>query len=125
MKGERARASECAMEKTRLAVLWTTEDWETVLGVVLPYVKRAALSGRFETVRLAVRGPSVRVMCGSGDVMRYVAELSDSGVEVMADMLSAQIYGAAETLKQRGVELTDVGAALTGMVCSGWQIMSL
>lgn len=65
MTGERERASECAMEKTRLAVLWTTEDWETVTGVVLPYVKRAVLSGRFETVRLAVRGPSVRVIAAA------------------------------------------------------------
>ena len=116
---------ESGTERAKLAVLWTTADRETVSGMVLPYALEAALSGRFETVRLAARGPSVRVMSGYGDMAQRIAELIAGGVEVSADSWGADMYGAAEALERMGVRLTDVGAMLTDMVCGGWQILSL
>ncbi len=118
-------AMENGADKVKLAVLWKTANRETVANVVLPYVKAAGASGRFGHVRLAAWGPSVRVMSGYGDIGQRVAELAQSGVEVTADSLCAELYGAAEAMELTGAHLTDMSAALTDMILGGWQIITM
>lgn len=104
----------------KLVVLWTSGDRDVALKVCFMYTQAAKKNGWFDEVRLVVWGPSAKLLSEDKELQQKIADMQKAGVEVMACVVCANMYGVADDLKAMGIEVKGMGAPLTEMLKSGW-----
>jgi hypothetical protein len=115
-----------AVEKTKLAVLWTRGEREMADTMVYMYVRNAKLNSWWRHVMLIVWGPSAKLLAEDPGLQEKTRELLEIGVDVEACVACAELYGVTEKLKALGVTVRGMGLPLTEMLQDeSWAVLSL
>ncbi len=108
-----------------LALLWVTQDREAAKNMVFMYARNSKLKGWWEHVRLIVWGPSANLLANDEELQAELAEVKAAGVELLACRACADRYGVYDRLAELGIEVTYMGAPLTGMLKESWATLSV
>lgn len=97
----------------KLTILWTTEDEETALNMILMYTLKSNANKWWKECNLITWGPSNKLLCSSREVQELVREIRKEGVNVMACQRCAERYGLVDQLKAMEIEVKLMGEPLT------------
>ncbi len=97
----------------RLTILWTTDNEETALNMILMYTLKSNQNKWWKECNLITWGPSNKLLCSSKEVQDLVQEVMKEGVHVMACQRCAERYGLVDQLKDMGIEVKLMGEPLT------------
>lgn len=111
--------------KKSLVVLWTSRDPEVAENMIFMYTKKAKSMGWWETIQVVIWGPSANLMAGDTDLQASLADVIDSGVEVIACKTCADRYGVSDILEGLGITVRYMGEPLTGYLQSGVHMITL
>ena len=109
---------------SKLAVVWTSGDKEVAIKMVFMYTNASKNNAWWDEVRLIVWGPSSKLLSEDVELQEYVKKMKESGVELFACIVCADMYGVTEKLRDLGIEVKGMGAPLTSMVKDGWELMT-
>jgi hypothetical protein len=108
----------------RVTILWTTEEKEVAMKVVLPYVFHGKATGWWDEISLIIWGPSVRLVATDPDVASMVRDVLDSNIRVVACKLCTDKYDVTDFYIEMGIETEYVGAELTATIKSGEKVLT-
>jgi hypothetical protein len=101
------------MKIDKLTILWTSEDADTAMNMILMYTLKSNLNKWWKECNLITWGPSNKLLCESPEVEAQVKLIMDAGVKVYACQRCAERYGLVERLQNMGIEVKLMGEPLT------------
>lgn len=108
-----------------LLVLWTTDNKETVLNMVLMYTLNAKIKGWWDNVALLVWGSSTRLLATDKDIQDYVKKIADAGIRVFICKRCVENINLLTELENLGHEVFYVGEEFSKLIKEGWTVLSL
>ncbi len=112
-------------DETRLVVLWTSGDREVAIRMAFMYTHAAGKAKWWDRVTLVVWGPSARLLSEDVELQEKVKKMQASGIDVKACIVCADSYGVTPQLRELGIEVKPMGRPLSGMLQSGWTLLSV
>ena len=109
----------------KLYVLWTSGDREVALSMVFMYTFHAKNNGWWEDVCLIIWGPSAKLLSQDEELQGRVRQMIESGVEVVACIACAQMFGVIKILESIGVIVKPMGNPLTQLLKEGKTILTI
>ena len=97
----------------KLTILWTTDNEETALDMLLMYTLKSNTNKWWKECNLITWGPSNKLLCTSTEVQDMVQAIMKEGVKVMACQRCAEKYGLTDQLKGMGIEIKLMGEPFT------------
>ncbi len=97
----------------KLVVLWTSENKDIALDMVLMYTLKSNVNKWWKECILITWGPSNKLVCEDGDVKEQLHLIMGAGVKVYACLRCAKRYGLTEKLESMGIEVKLMGEPLT------------
>ena len=97
----------------KLTILWTTDNEETALNMILMYTLKSNTNKWWKECNLITWGPSNKLLCSSNEVQELVRDIMKEGVKVMACQRCAERYGLVDQIKDMGIEVKLMGEPLT------------
>jgi len=110
---------------SKLLILWTNAQKETVHNMVFMYSVNARLYGWWDEVTLLIWGEPARLTVEDAAVQADIARAREVGVRVIACKACAQNLGVVEQLESLGVEVFYTGVFLTEWLKSGEKVLSI
>lgn len=101
------------MKIDKLTILWTTEDEETALNMILMYTLKSNTNKWWKECNVITWGPSNKLVCKSRDVQLMIRQIQETGVKFYACKRCAEEYGLVEHLESLGIEVKLMGEPLT------------
>ncbi len=111
--------------KTKLAVLWTSDDPNLAEKMAFMYTYNAKKQGWFDEVVLIVWGPSAKLLSENKMIQDYVKKMQDAGIKVEACVACAKMYGVDGKLRDMGLDVKGMGVPLSNYLKDGWKTLSL
>lgn len=112
-------------DATELFVLWSSGERETALGMVFMYTLNVKLKGWWEDVTLIVWGASTKLLVQDEELQGRIRQMIDAGVDVVACVACAEMFGATKTLEDLGIEVKPMGHPLTQLLKAGKIVLSV
>lgn len=112
-------------KKSKLAVLWTSDDPNLAEKMAFMYTYNAKKQGWFDEVVLVVWGPSAKLLSENKMIQDYVKKMQEAGVVVEACMACARMYDVDEKLLELGIDVKGMGVPLSDYLKEDWKILSL
>lgn len=110
----------------KLTILWTTDQEETALNMILMYTLKANTNQWWKECNLITWGPSNKLLCTSKAVQDMVQEIMQTGVKVMACQRCAERYGLVDQIRGMGIEVKLMGEPLTAILQDeGYRVISI
>lgn len=104
------------MKIKKLTILWTTDNLETALNMLLMYTLKSNTNQWWDECNLITWGPSNKLLCQNEEVKATVKQIMDVGVNVFACQRCAERYGLVDELKNMGITVQLMGEPLTGFL---------
>lgn len=101
------------MKIEKLAILWTTDNEETALNMLLMYTLKSNMNHWWKECNLITWGPSNKLVCENPEVQLFVKQIMEAGVKVFACKRCAEEYGLVSQLEEMGIEVKLMGETLT------------
>ena len=101
------------MKIEKLAILWTTDNEETALKMLLMYTLKANENKWWKECDLITWGPSNKLLSESVEVQSLMKQIIAAGVKVYACKRCAESYGLVEQIEGMGIEVKLMGEPLT------------
>ena len=101
------------MKKEKLTILWTTDNEDTALNMILMYTLKANENKWWKECNLITWGPSNKLLCQSQEVQDLLKQIMATGVKVYACQRCAERYGLVDQIKEMGIEVKLMGEPLT------------
>lgn len=101
------------MKIKKLTILWTTDNAETALNMLLMYILKANVNGWWDECNLITWGPSNKLLCQNEEVKEALKQIMDAGVKVFACQRCAERYGLVEELTNLGISVKLMGEPFT------------
>ena len=108
------------IKPSKLLVVWTSEDRDVALKMVFMYTYNAKKNGWWDEIRLLVWGPSSKLLSEDKELQEYIQKMKDEGIELLACIVCADMYGVSEKLRELGFDVRGMGVPLTEMLKSDW-----
>lgn len=105
--------------KDELLIVWSTENKETIMNMILLYAYNAKVKGWFDEVTLLVWGASQQVLSEDEDIKARVSEMKEAGVNIIACKKCCENMYIEEQLQSCGVEIFYTGEFLSEWLKSG------
>ena len=115
---------DAAMDKTKLAVVWSSGDPEVAHKVCFMYTHNAKLRGWFDEVTLIVWGPSARLLTEDTALQEKIKAMAADGVTLEACLACADSYGVSDKLRALGVDVKYMGVPLSEMLQGNWKVLT-
>jgi hypothetical protein len=112
-------------DSNEIYVLWTSGDRETALSMVFMYTLNAKLKGWWEDVTLIVWGASTKLLAQDKELQGRIRQMIDAGVDVVACVACADMFGATKLLEDLGIEVKGMGHPLTQLLKAGKKVLSV
>eukprot|EP01156_Anaeramoeba_ignava_P018739 Anaeramoba_ignava/a92774_14.p1 GENE.a92774_14~~a92774_14.p1 ORF type:complete len:113 (-),score=14.15 a92774_14:179-517(-) len=106
-------------------ILWTTDNKETALHMVLLYAHNAKIKGWMEEVSVLVWGASQKLISQDKEIQEKVKAMIDDGVKVTACLKCAENMQIAEGLEACNIDIYYTGELLSEWIKSGETIISV
>jgi hypothetical protein len=97
----------------KLVILWTTDNKETALDMVLMYTLKANTNRWWKYCELITWGPSNRLVCEDKEVQEQLKLVQEAGVKITACKRCAERHGLENQLEALGIEIKFMGEPLT------------
>lgn len=110
--------------KSELLVVWTTDNRETIMNMILLYVHNAKLNGWFDEVNLLVWGASQQILSEDKEMQEKVSEMIQDGIKVVACKKCAENMYVEKNLDACGVELLFSGKFISEWAKEGKPMMT-
>lgn len=111
-------------DQNRLCAVWSSADPDVAMNMVFMYTKNSMLKGWWPQVRLVIWGPSAKLICEDRNLQKELSEVKKAGVELLACKACADRYGVSDQLGELGVDVIYMGAPLTEMLKTGWNVLT-
>jgi hypothetical protein len=109
----------------KLNILWTTDNKDTVLHMLVMYATNSRLNGWWSEVNLIIWGASARISGTDKEIQEAISEMMEHGVTIEACKACCDRFEVTEKLTQLGVNVRYMGEALTSYIKSGEKILSI
>ncbi|RXJ67158.1 DsrE family protein [Halarcobacter ebronensis] len=106
-------------------ILWTTDNKDTSIHMVLLYAHNAKLKGWMDDVSVLVWGASQKLIAQDKEIQDKVKAMIDDGVKVTACLKCAQNMEIAEGLEACNIDVYYTGELLSNWIKSGDTIISV
>ncbi len=114
------------MIKTKLLIVWTSQDREVALKLPLLYGSVILERGYWEEAHLMIWGPSIKLVAEDKEIQERIKVLQKSGVEMSACIVCTDDYEATEKLAKLGIDNTHTGEMLTACLKDGaWSVLTV
>lgn len=114
-----------ASVESKLNILWTTNNKDTVLNMLSMYVINSINKGWWGHINIILWGASVKLVAQDTQVQTEVLEMLQLGVTVEACKHCCEIFDVASTIEKLGITVKYMGEPLTGYLKSGEKVLSL
>lgn len=101
------------MKIEKLTILWTSDNEETALKMILMYTLKSNVNKWWKECNLITWGPSNKLLCQSEKVQDLIKQIQDAGVKVSACLRCAESYGLVDQIEAMGIEVKLMGEPLT------------
>jgi hypothetical protein len=113
------------MNDKELYVLWKSGDKETALSMVFMYTFNGKVKGWWDKVTLMVWGPSAKLLATDEDLQGRVKQMMEVGIDIVACVACAQMYGVVAKLEELGITVKPLGLPLTELLQKGKKVLSV
>lgn len=111
------------MEK--LNILWTTDNKDTVLHMLVMYATNSRLNGWWREVNLIIWGASAKLVGTDQEIQEAIMEMSDHGISMEACKVCCDDFGVTDTLTKLGINVRYMGEVLTAYIKSGEEVLTI
>jgi hypothetical protein len=109
----------------RLNILWTTDNKDTVLHMLVMYATNSRLNGWWQEVNLVIWGASARLAGKDDEIKSEIADMITHGISIEACKACCDHFGVTDELTKLGVNVRYMGEALTSYIKSGDKILTI
>jgi len=114
------------MKAKKLFILWTSENKDNALNMLLMYSLKAQTAGWWDEIEIAAWGASNLLICSDYDVEIQIGEVKNSGVNFFACLRCAEKYGLVNQLESLGFTVKLMGEPLTERLQSDeWTVLTI
>ncbi len=106
-------------------ILWTTDNKETAMNMVLLYAHNAKLKGWMQEVTVLVWGASQKLINEDKEIQEKVKAMIRDGVKVVACLKCADNMEITQGLNACNIDVFYTGELLTQWIQSGETIISV
>jgi len=109
----------------KLNILWTTDNKETVLHMLVMYAINSKANGWWDEVNIIIWGASAQLVGTDSEIQSEVVEMTNHGINFEACKACSDHYGVSDKLKSLGVDVKYMGEPLTRYLKSGDKMITL
>lgn len=109
----------------RLNILWTTDNKDTVLNMLVMYATNSKKNQWWQDVNVIIWGASAKLVGTDTQVQTEVMEMINHGISVEACKACCDNLEVTDTLTKLGVNVRYMGVALTDYIKSGEKILTI
>jgi hypothetical protein len=113
------------VRRSNLLVLWTNDNRETALNMILMYTYNAKFKGWWSNVALLVWGASGRLLAKDVQIQTMVHKMKEAGIRIFICKRCLENLGIVEEVEKLGHEVFYVGEEFTRLLKEGWTVLSL
>lgn len=106
-------------------ILWTTDNKETAMNMVLLYGHNAKLKGWMENVSILVWGASQQLVAQDKEIQEKIKLMVEDGVKIVACLKCADNMEITEALNACNIDVFYTGELLTQWIESGDTIITV
>ncbi len=106
-------------------ILWTTDNKETAMNMVLLYGHNAKLKGWMDDVTILVWGASQQLIAQDSETQEKIKEMINDGVNVVACLKCADNLNISEGLNACNIDVFYTGEYLSEWIQSGDTIITV
>jgi hypothetical protein len=110
--------------KNELLVVWTTDNKETIMNMILLYTHNAKINAWYDEVNLLVWGASQQILSEDEEIREKVQEMVSAGIKVFACKKCAENMYVESHLVSCGVAVFYTGEFLSDWAKSGKPFMT-
>ncbi|MDR7869041.1 MAG: DsrE family protein [Sporomusaceae bacterium] len=89
------------------------------------YTLNSKLRGWWEDVTLIVWGASTKLLVEDEELQERIRQMIEAGVDVVACVACAKMFGAVEKLESLGIEVKSMGQPLTQLLKAGKKVLTI
>jgi hypothetical protein len=101
------------MKIEKLTILWTTDNEETALNMLLMYALKSNVNKWWKECNIITWGPSNKLVCSNPEVQVMIKQIQENGANFFACRRCAEEYGLVEQLESLGIGVKLMGEPLT------------
>jgi hypothetical protein len=109
----------------RLNILWTTDNKDTVLQMLVMYATNSRLNGWWQEVNVIIWGASAKLVGTDTQVQAEVLEMLNHGITIEACKACTDNLGVSDKLTELGVNVRYMGEVLTNYLKSGEKVLTI
>ncbi len=109
----------------KLNILWTTDNKNTVLHMLVMYATNSRLNGWWQEVNLIIWGASANLVGTDMQIQKEVLKMLDHGITIEACKACSDNLGVTDKLTELGVNVRYMGEVLTDYIKSGEKILTI
>ncbi|MCG8482580.1 MAG: DsrE family protein [Clostridia bacterium] len=114
------------MKKDKLFILWTSDNKETALNMILMYTLKSNQNNWWKECKLVTWGPSNQLLCKDPEVQALIKEIQAENVQVYACQRCAERYGLVDEIKALDIDVQLMGEPLTQCLQDPeWSVLSI
>ena len=110
---------------SKLNILWTTDNKDTVTHMLGMYAINAKAHGWWDEINIIIWGASARLVAEDVEIQALVSEMLKNQVSVEACKGCSDSFGVTQALKDLGVDVRYMGTALTEYLNSEDKLLTL
>ena len=109
----------------KLNILWTTDNKETVLNMLVMYTVNSKLNGWWEKVNVIIWGASAKLVGTDEQVQNAIAEMLSHGINIEACKACCDNIGVTEQLNRLGINVRYMGESLTRYIMTNEKLITV
>lgn len=100
---------------SKLNILWTTDNKDTIENMLVMYTINAMKSGWWDQINIVIWGASSKIVGEDLEVQKMVRKMLDNKITIEACKACANKYKLTETIQELGVNVKYM-TAFTGYI---------
>ncbi|OON95286.1 MAG: hypothetical protein ATN36_08730 [Epulopiscium sp. Nele67-Bin005] len=109
----------------KLNILWTTDNPHTAHTMVFMYAIAAKTQNWFREVEIIIWGASAELVAEDETIQQKIKMAQHVGVEILACMGCANMFGVTEKLKSLDIEVSGMGMSLTEILKNDGKLLTI
>lgn len=109
----------------KLNILWTTDNKDTVLHMLVMYATNSRLNGWWQDVNVIIWGASAKLVGTDKQIQTEVLEMLNHGITIEACKACTDNLGVSDKLTELGVNVKYMGEMLTNYLKSGEKVLTI
>lgn len=109
----------------KLNILWTTDNKDTVLYMLIMYAINSKAHKWWGEVNIIIWGASAKLVGTDLQIQDKVVEMINKGIRIEACKACCDYLGVTEELTKLGIDVKYMGEPLTDYIKSGEKILTI